>query len=162
MKKSFLKSLAVVPVLLLAVVLLAACNNGSGGGFSGENQKLVGSWTTGCKVPDPNSKWAELHTFVFNADNTAVHTRDAFYKKSCDGGPDMHDVNSYNFNIEEVGKIDFMDLGAGVPMYDIYALSGDSLQFGHGFRNDAVYGGAGISPESRIHILNTFLTYHRQ
>lgn len=165
-------------IFILSALFLAACGSATpgnaptgdsgdssgaseGSGWSSENKKIVGTWQTDCKVPDPKSDWAERHTFVFTEDNKAVHTREEFYKAAC-GVPGSTATQNYTYNIEGDGKITFFDMNAGVPLYDIYALNGDTLQFGHGFRNDAVIAGTGMIPEDRIKVLNGYLEYKRK
>ena len=155
-------------VSFLTALVLTACGGSptnnpatSDSGSSSSNNKLVGTWKTDCKVPDPNSKWAELHTFVFSGDNTAVYTRQSYYQPSC-VGEGMKIIIKYNYIIEGEGKIMFKNLDDSVTFYDMYALNGDTLEFGHGFRNDTVFGGTGATPETRIKFLNKYLLYKKQ
>jgi len=155
-------------ILFLLIFLLVGCgqktpaNTPQSNSAGNTDTSLVGTWKTDCLVPRPSDQWAELHTFVFVNENTATHNRKAFFKASCAGTPDMDDANRYSYGVETGGKITFMELDQGVPLYDIYALEGNTLRFGHGFRNDAVFGGSGSIPEDRIKILNNFILYKKQ
>ena len=153
------KKLFIISAVLISTIFFAACNK-NGAQFSPKNNELVGTWKTDCLVPDPKSPWAERHTFVINADNTATHTREAFYAPACGGSGDTA-TNRYSYNVVGNCQIDFMDLDAGVPFYDVYSLNGNRLLFGHGFRIDAVFGGSGATPEDRIHILNNYIAYKK-
>lgn len=153
--------------LFLLAFLLAGCGqqvpaNAPLSNADNANTSLIGTWKTDCLIPKPSDQWAELHTFVFENDNTATHNRKAFFKAGCGGAPDMDDTNRYSYGFETGGKIDFMELDQGVPLYDIYAVEENTLRFGHGFRNDAVFAGSGSIPEDRIKILNNFILYKRQ
>ncbi|MBI2639180.1 hypothetical protein HYW83_06370 [Candidatus Peregrinibacteria bacterium] len=156
---------------IMLVFILGACGKsskdvGSSAAKSETNKEinnaLVGNWKTDCLIPKPSDQWAELHSFIFADDGTATHNRKAFFKAGCDGTADMDDTNRYSYGVEDGGKIMFMDLDQGVPLYDIYAVEGNTLRFGHGFRNDAVFGGSGSIPEDRIKILNNFILYKKQ
>ena len=102
---------------------------------------LVGSWDTGCLVPDPGSPWAEKHKFVIESNGKAVHTRSS--GESCAGLHSDGDQN-YTITIPASGQINLTSSDGSI--YDIYQVSGDTLKFGHGFSNStklcSVSGGA--------------------
>ena len=127
------------------------------------DQDIVGEWDTGCLVPDPDSKWAERHTFTISSDGTANHKR--YSGESCGTLAVDHD-DDITYVIPEKGKINltFVDLEpAGGASYDIYSVAGGVLKFGHGFCNctptDGNYGG---SEAERFTRLNNFLAYKKQ
>lgn len=163
--------LSIIGFILLAFVL-AACGKTPGAppapgssntsNSSTTNNALVGNWKTDCLIPKAGDPWAELHSFILDGDGASTHNRKAFFKAGCDGAPDMDDTNQYSYGVEDGGKINFMDMSQGVPLYDIYSVDGNTLRFGHGFRNDTVFAGSGSIPEDRIKILNNFILYKKQ
>lgn len=120
---------------------------------------LVGSWDTGCLVPDPNSPWAEEHKFVIGSDGKAVHTR--LSGNSCAGLHSDGDQN-YTITIPASGQINLISSAGSI--YDIYQADGNTLKFGHGFTNStklcSVSGGS--TEGDRITCLNDFLVYKKQ
>jgi len=123
--------------------------------------ELVSDWETDCKVPDPDSDWAEKHYFTIRSDGTAVHHR--WSGSSCatmqDDGAD-----DYSITIPNPGQINFTYV-SGSTFYDIYQVNGDILYFGHGFCNCSTglaTGNFGGTQETRFSILNTYLDYHRK
>lgn len=123
------------------------------------SEYLIGSWKSGCLIPDDNSDYAEQHYFVFYPNRTATHTRETFYKKSC-AGSDMTLVNNYSYTIPVAGQINFTDLANGSTFYDIYMVQTGNLIFGHGFRNTLPYPTTtGSSESDRIATLNQYIVY---
>ncbi len=113
---------------------------------------LVGTWESACLVPDANSPWSEKHQFIINADGTAQHTRWSSGGHAC--APETTLVDKYVVSTPASGKIDFRLIeGIGPDAQDIYQVSGDTLLFGHGFRNNLPYG-AGT--------LNQYIVYQKK
>lgn len=136
---------------------------------SGSNydQKLMGTWVSGCLVPDPNSPWSEKHQFIFQSNGTAVHTRwsnDTMAHNCSPSGTVGTLVNNYKFTIPASGQINLADQEAGQTYYDIYQISGTTLLFGHGFRGDnSTYASrTGASESDRIDSLNNYIAYTKQ
>lgn len=119
---------------------------------------LVGSWDTGCLVPDPNSPWAEEHKFVIEESGKAVHTR--LSGESCAGLQSDGDQN-YTITIPAGGQINLVSSAGSI--YDIYQVSGSTLKFGHGFCNCTKLCSAsgGATEGDRITCLNDFLVYKK-
>jgi len=119
---------------------------------------LIGTWDTGCLVPDPNSPWAEEHKFVIGSDGNAVHTR--LSGDSCAGLHSDGDQN-YTITIPASGQINLVSSAGSI--YDIYQVDGNTLKFGHGFTNStklcSVSGGS--TEGDRITCLNDFLVYKK-
>jgi hypothetical protein len=119
---------------------------------------LVGTWDTGCLVPDPGSPWAEEHKFVIGSDGKAVHTRSS--GESCAALRSDGDQN-YTITIPASGQINLASSAGSI--YDMYQVSGNTLKFGHGFCNCtklcSVSGGA--TEGDRITCLNEFLVYKK-
>ena len=126
------------------------------------DEVLVGTWDTGCLVPDANSPWAERHTFTINSNSTANHKR--YSGNSCAALAVDNDDN-LNFTIPESKKINLTytsGIAAGTTAYDIYQISGNTLKFGHGFCNCSSSGGKyGTSEADRFIQLNDFLVYKK-
>lgn len=100
---------------------------------------LVGTWESGCLVPDANSPWSEKHQFIINADGTAQHTRWSSSSHAC--APETTLEDKCVVSTPASGRIDFRLIeGTGPDAQDIYQVSGDTLLFGHGFRNNLPYG----------------------
>lgn len=125
---------------------------------------IFGTWKTDCLVPDRNSTWAERHTFIITENRSAVHTRESFYEASCSGSGDTA-TNNYVYAIPSDGKINLTDIEQGFSLYDSYAVSENSLRFGHDFRDKLPYGDAafgGTTESVRITNLNDYLIYKKQ
>ena len=124
---------------------------------------LIDQWDTGCLVPDPDSKWAERHTFDIRSDGTATHKR--YSGDSC-GTMVVDNTDNIYYKIPSDGKINLTyssGIANGTTIYDIYQVSGDTLKFGHGFCNCAATGGnLGTSEAERFTGLNNFLLYKKQ
>ncbi|MCX6763016.1 MAG: hypothetical protein NT093_04545 [Candidatus Moranbacteria bacterium] len=100
---------------------------------------LVGTWESDCLVPDAGSPWSEKHQFIFNADGTAQHTRWSSSGHDC--SPQTTMVDKYAVSTPSSGQIDFNLIeGTGSIPQDIYQVTGNTLLFGHGFRNTLPYG----------------------
>lgn len=129
---------------------------------AGIDQALVGNWATDCLIPDPNSPWAEKHTFTLNANGTGNHTRSS--GQTCDKlTPDLDD--NFNFTTPTPGQINLAytsGMVSGMTIYDMYQASGNTLEFGHGFCNCTTTGGLGTDEGSRLSRLNKFLVYKKQ
>lgn len=99
---------------------------------------LVGKWESDCLVPDAGSPWSEKHQFFFNADGTAQHTRWSSSGHDC--SPQTTMVDKYTVSTPSSDQINFNLIeGIGPVSGDIYQVSGDTLLFGHGFRNTLPY-----------------------
>jgi len=124
--------------------------------------ELAGTWQTACLVPDPNSPWAEKHEFKIEA-NKATHTRwsNDTGSNNC-SEPNTTLVNHYTFTIPATGQINLLDTDQQETMYDIYRVSGNTLEFGHGFRNSSELVSSGTTVANRINHLNTYLVYKKQ
>ena len=124
---------------------------------------LVGTWVSDCLIPDPNSPWSEKHQFVINSDGTAVHTRWSDDSTNHDCGPRGQPgtlVDNYTITIPETGKINLTDSSG--THYDIYQVNGNTLLFGHGFRNNLPYDThTGSSEADRISSLNNYIIYSK-
>lgn len=148
--------------------ILNRANNGGGTGTSTSkttDSALVGNWDTGCLVPDPNSPWAERHTFTINSNGTANHKR--YAGDNCGVIKEDHSDN-ITFTIPASGQINLTytsGIAAGSTSYDIYKVTGDTLLFGHGFCNcskDLASGKFGLTEATRFSELNNFLVYKKQ
>lgn len=143
------------------------------------DQNLVGSWQSECLVPDPESKWAEQHSFVIKKDGTATHTRKDWGMNDCTTlEPTGTIVDTFKLTIPSVNKINLNYVSSdnsrmtgaqasqfsGQIIYDIYQVSGNTLEFGHGFRgDDLAYGDrSGGSEGDRFDTLNTFIVYTKK
>lgn len=126
------------------------------------DQNLVGDWDTGCLVPDPKSPWAERHTFAIKSDGTGHHTR--YSGNSCATlASDLNDnVNFTSTGQEKINLSYTSGVAAGVTIYDIYQVAGNTLEFGHGFCNCVGNGKLGNSEGDRYTALNDFLLYKKQ
>ena len=126
------------------------------------DQNLVGSWDTGCLVPDPSSPWAERHTMTIIANGTGVHKRSS--GAAC-GTLTEDNVDNFHFTIPGQEKIDLSytsGVASGNTVYDIYQITGKSLKFGHGFCNCTSESGKfGLSENDRFTKLNDFLVYKK-
>ncbi|MFA5051576.1 MAG: hypothetical protein WC544_00755 [Patescibacteria group bacterium] len=123
---------------------------------------LVGTWTSDCLVPDANSPWSEQHKFVFLSDGSAVHTRWSGSDHNCTVVDTL--VNTYSYVIPGTGQINLTDQDTGSTIYDIYLISGDTLEFGHGFQSPYPAGydaTQGYSAANRFHDLNTYIIYKK-
>lgn len=122
---------------------------------------LVGNWDTGCLIPDPDSPWAEEHTFTIDAKGKATHARKS--GETC-ASLKQDNVNEFQISIPAPGQIDFIaSNGGGGNIYDMYSVSGNTLKFGHGFCNcSTLCSKSGGSTEGdRISCLNNFLIYKK-
>ncbi len=131
-----------------------------GGNSAKIDPNLVGSWDTGCLIPKGNSDYAERHSFIFNSNGTANYKR-YIGGRACNN---LSLRNNHEMTWEIVGgnKINFV-YGTGGRIYDIYALSGNILKFGHGFCDCTDIGGkSGASDSDRFVLLNNFLVYKKQ
>lgn len=174
------RGLAVVWIMVIIVVILAL---GAGGWLMMKksiDSALVGNWQSVCLVPDPGSKWAEQHFFTFKSDGTATHIRKSYFTPDCTTlQPELVITESYKVAIPSTGKINLTwtsydnaqaaSIGQGASTYvgntlrDIYKVSGNTLEFGHGFRNNNAYDGkAGMSEADRIGTLNTYIVYTKK
>jgi hypothetical protein len=149
------------------------------GGSKLSDQALVGTWESECLVPDPGSKWAEKHKYVIKSDGTAVHTRQDWASTDCTTTePSGTITDNLKLTIPSSGKINMtftssensrMDSAqssqyTGQTLYDIYKVSGSTLEFGWGFRGDNLaYGGkTGSSDADRFDTLNSFIVYNKK
>ncbi|MBM2821207.1 MAG: hypothetical protein HW405_967 [Candidatus Berkelbacteria bacterium] len=130
------------------------------------DQNLVGTWTSDCLVPDANSPWSEKHQFVINANSTAVHTRWSSSGHDCSVETTMTD--NYTLTIikqsasGDLGQINLLDTAKSVTYYDVYQITGNTLEFGHGFRNNLTYDSKmGGSESDRISSLNKYIIYKK-
>lgn len=133
-------------------------------GKTSTNSELAGTWQTDCLVPVASNKWAEKHQFVIEG-NKATHTRwsDDTGANNC-SKPNMTITNHYTYTIPVSGQINLTDTDQQLTVYDIYKVSGGTLEFGHGFRQD--YAGAnkinGDTEANRIDSLNAYLVYKKK
>ncbi len=143
----------------------ASSSSQKGGKF---DQALVGTWTSECLVPDQDSPWSEKHQFVINADGSAVHTRWSSDDHGC--GPSGYPgtlTNNYKMTVAKtatsgaLGQINLLDTGENATYYDVYQVNGNTLKFGHGFRNDFPYDANGTSEGARIATLNDYIVYSK-
>lgn len=128
------------------------------------DKNVIGKWDTGCLVPDPNSPWAERHTFVFESNGTATHTRST--GDSCLAELKQDHKEVYNVTIPASGQINLVptkDYPDEPSIYDIYNVSGNTLLLGHGFCNCTNAGSTngGATESGRINRLNEFLKYQK-
>ncbi len=140
---------------------------------------LVGTWESECLVPAPtNSKYAEKHKFVINANGTAEHWRWTYGMIDCttlEPASTIHDTFKLTFpgsnkiNLSwtayENSQMSSEQLQSftGNTMYDIYQTNGISLKFGHGFRNSSeLTGGSGGSEGDRFTTLNEYIVYKKK
>lgn len=143
------------------------------------DQNLVGTWESDCLVPDPNSKWAEKHKFVILKDGTATHTRLDWELNDCTTlQPTGTITDQFKLTIPSSGKINLTYVSsqnprmtesqagqfAGAVIYDIYQVTGSTLEFGHGFRGDNLAYGSktGGSDSDRFDSLNSFIVYKKK
>lgn len=126
------------------------------------DQNLVGTWDTGCLVPDSNSPWSERHQFIIRADGTATHTRWSGDDHNC--SPTMTLTDNYILNFPGNNQINLVSAEAKGTMYDIYQVSGSTLLFGHGFCNCSIAGSVdgGATAGGRFTRLNEFLKYQKK
>lgn len=169
----------------LAYILRKADNAGTGSTAttktSGKlaDQNLAGTWESDCLVPDPNSKWAEKHKLIINKDGAATHTRQDWAMNDCASlQPTGTITDQFKLSIPAAGKINLSIVSmenprmeksqanqlAGNTIYDIYKISGNTLEFGHGFRGDdlAYSGKNGGSETDRFDSLNKFIIYNKK
>jgi len=143
--------------------ILRVVNNGSGTSTTTSknmDKNLVGTWVSDCLVPDQNSPWSEKHQFVIKSDGTATHTRWSSGGHDC--SPDTTMATNYTITIPSAGKINLTDTSGAGTLYDIYQVSGNTLEFGHGFRNNEPYPSAnGTSEAARITTLNNYIIYKK-
>lgn len=143
------------------------------------DKTLVGAWESDCLVPQPDNKWAEKHKFVIKADGAATHTRQDWAMNDCTTlQPNGLITDQFKLTAPSSGKINLtytassnsrMDASTaagftGQTIYDIYKVTGSTLEFGHGFRGDNLsYGSKTGSAESdRFDSLNSFIVYHKK
>jgi len=128
------------------------------------DSQIIGVWESECLIPDPESKWAEKHQFTLESEGTAVHIRwsNDTVTRDCDQ-PTTTLTNKYTYEIPSAGQIDLHDTEEGVDTYDIYKISGNTLLFGHGFRNNVPYPSThGTSSADRLNSLNTYIEYKKK
>lgn len=125
-----------------------------------EYQKFVGSWDTGCLVPNLRDAYAEKHEFKFLSDGTATHWR--WMGESC-STLTKESPEEYKISLKEGGKVDFIDRPSGsTVIFDIFSFENDSLFFGHGFNNGMSSStNSGGSEGDRFNGLNKFLAYKK-
>lgn len=141
------------------------------------DQNLVGTWESDCLVPDPDSKWAEKHKYVIKSDGTATHTRQDWEMNDCTSvQPAGLITDQIKLSIPSVGKINQTIVSeensrpnpnapaSATIMYDIYQVSGNTLEFGWGFRGDnlAYDGKTGSTEGDRFTTLNSFIKYQKK
>lgn len=132
----------------------------AGQGSKATDQSLVGTWVSECLVPDPDSPWSEKHQFTFNKDGTATHIRWSSDGHDC--SPETTLTDNYQYSLPAAGQIDLKDTEKGATIYDIYKISGNTLVFGHGFRNTLPYPASnGESAAGRIDSLNEYIVYKK-
>lgn len=125
------------------------------------DKDLIGSWDTGCLVPDPESAWAEQHQFEIRSDGTATHQR--LSGDSCAVLSKDNVTHDYILVPLGNGQIDIYDSTGTAAFYDIYEVTNTTLYFGHGFRDNYPSNIThGSTPEERINSLNTFIAYKKQ
>jgi hypothetical protein len=105
---------------------------------------LIGTWESDCLVPDFDSPWSEKHQFIINSDGSAQHTRWSSGGHAC--SPETTMVDKYSVSTPSTGQIDFNLIeGTGPVSDDIYQVSGNTLLFGHGFRNNFPYAAGSLN-----------------
>ncbi|MBI4143053.1 hypothetical protein HY480_04220 [Candidatus Uhrbacteria bacterium] len=124
--------------------------------------RIVGVWESKCLVPDPDSPWAEQHRFTIQPDGTAVHVRKSNEEPNCNATK-MTLTNAYRVRTTKGTQIDFTDTESGDTFYDLYAVVGSTLRFGHGFRNTLPYSPtSGDSSATRFATLNNYIEYQKK
>jgi len=95
-------------------------------GGSKIDSALVGTWESECLIPAPtNSKWAEKHQFIINADGTAQHTRWSWGAIDCTTlQPEGTIVSKFKLAIPSSGKINLSYTEYNNPGLKNYAESG--------------------------------------
>lgn len=146
------------------------------------DKALVGTWESDCLVPKLDEKWAEKHQIIIKSDGTATQTGRSWFMNDCTTlQPENTVISKYNLSIPINGKINFtytgydnpqMDkdlqqsskIAIGATFYDIYQVSGNTLEFGQGFRGDNLPYGThfGGSEAERIDSLNSFIVYKKK
>lgn len=158
-------------------------NSKSTESVSGKFDKtLVGTWESDCLVPNPENKWAEKHQIIIKSDGTATQTRWSWFMNDCTTlQPELIIVSKYKLAVPIAGKINFTytdynnpqmskelqqasKIEIGATFYDIYKVSGNTLEFGQGFRGDNLPYGAkfGGSEMERIDSLNSYIVYKKK
>lgn len=146
------------------------------------DKNLVGTWESECLVPDPESKWAQKDQIIIKSDGTATHTGWNWFMNNCTTlQPENTVMTGYNLSIPSSGKINFTytaynnpqmsadlqktaKIEIGAISYDIYKVSGNTLEFGQGFRGDNLPYGTkfGGSDTERIDSLNSYIVYKKK
>ena len=108
------------------------------------DSRLIGTWASDCLTPKADDPWSEKHTFVFYKNFTARHERISFSAPGCMGASNMNLVDNYKYVIEGkpnvgIGTGQIILKGPMGPMPDVYQINGNTLMFGHGFRNHQSY-----------------------
>ncbi|MFH0952570.1 MAG: hypothetical protein V1838_05355, partial [Patescibacteria group bacterium] len=101
--------------------------------------------------------------FVINADGTAVYTRWSAYDHSC--SPTDTAIRNYQYTLPSAGQIDLTDIDQGETIYDMYQVTGATLEFGHGFQAHYPAGfdaTQGSSATNRFSVLNDYIVYTKQ
>ncbi len=126
---------------------------------------LAGTWISECLVPDADSPWSEKHQFVIKSDGSAVHTRWSSSGQDCSSNDTI--TNNYKLTIPASGQVNVLDTDQNQTFYDIYKISSNTLEFGHGFRGDDINmqvkdSNFGASPSTRITTLNGYIIYKKK
>lgn len=125
----------------------------------GDNE-LLGYWESACLVPDPQSDWAERHSFEIDS-QYAIHTIEEWYAPNCNGSGTTT-IIEYSYEIPTKREINLTNTISGTVIYDIYEVSDGTLLLGHGFRNNLPYpDSVGLSEEDRISTLNDYIIYQK-
>lgn len=150
-----MKKIAILIPLLGSLVILTGClgkkeptGNQNNGAPANANQtskaaskvpsELIGTWKSACLTPDQNSPWSEQHQFVIDGEGWATHIRWDWDVVGCTGTMNTQ-TDEYLIEFPSAGKISLIDMGKGNTINDAYQLTGDTLLFGHGFRNNLSY-----------------------
>ena len=146
------------------------------------DKALVGTWESECLVPKIDNKWAERHQIVIKSDGAATQTGWSWFMNDCTTlQPENTVVSQYKLNIPASGQINFTYTGYNNPQmssdlqktskieigtifYDIYKVSGNTLEFGQGFRGDNLPYGAkfGGSDAERVDSFNSYIVYKKK
>lgn len=146
------------------------------------DKNLVGTWESECLVPKLDEKWAQKDQIIIKSDGTAIHTGWNWFMNDCTTlQPENTVVTGYNLSVPLSGKINFTytaynnpqmsadlqktaKIEIGATFYDIYKVSGNTLEFGQGFRGDNLPYGAkfGGSDAERIDSLNSYIVYKKK
>lgn len=124
------------------------------------DQSLVGTWDSGCLMPDPTSKWAVEDQVVISKNGTADFTRKSYDSIDCKT-TEPFNVITMKFKLEtpSQGKVNLTILdnqntmgtqgesNIGQTIYDVYQINGSNLKMAFGFR--PATGGDGTSDAKR-------------